>query len=128
MCGTWLLSAELDFRRKHIWTIPHLGGVHYLHTHQILCKYLNWGQRYAPKRNLKRPLWQRISTSGSNFDNCHPLGTFLCIIVQNFKKITQSRATLLWFNFFLHTFKPTLPTPQQHSATMHVIYSYLTVS
>jgi len=36
-------------------------------------------------------------------------------------KVAQHTTELLRFNFFLHTFKPTLPTAQ-HSAVMQAIY------
>jgi len=53
-----------------------------------------------PKRNSKPALRRRNSTSDSNFDNRHPSGTLLRIILQHFKKIAQRTAELLQFNFF----------------------------
>jgi len=46
------------------------------------------------KRNWKNVQWWRNSTSGSNAGALHPLGTFVCVIMQNFSKIRQSVAEL----------------------------------
>jgi len=60
------------------------------------------GRDMPPKRNSKRALWWRNSTSGSNFDKCHLSGTFLYMILQNFKKITQRAAELYAIQLFLY--------------------------
>jgi len=51
--GRCAVCTKLDFQRKHIWTIPHLGGARDLHTHQISWKYLYRG-RCIPLKEIIR--------------------------------------------------------------------------
>jgi len=55
-----------------------------------------------PKQNLKRALWRRNSTSGSNCDKCHLSLNFLRMILRTFKKIAQRAAELYAIQLFLH--------------------------
>jgi len=68
-----------------------LEGPHHLHS--IPTKFrkniLIGGRDMPPKLNSKRARWRRNSAIGSSCDNCHPSGTFLRIIVLNFKKIAR---------------------------------------
>jgi len=71
------------------------------------------------RRNSKRALWRRNSTSGSSSDKCHLSGTFLYMILQNFQKNRSTRGLVICDSTFsIPTFrpKPTLPTAQWHSA------------
>jgi len=104
MCGTQPPSAKLDFRRNRIWTSPHIWGAHCLHIYQISWKYLDWGKDMRRKRNSKRAIWRCNSTSGFKFDKCRRpyLETFLCMILQNFKKTAQRAAELHAILLFLY--------------------------
>jgi len=81
-----------------------------LHRENILIG----GRDVCPKIKFETSPLTAELTAGSNFHNFRPSGTFLCIIVQNFKKIAQRTAELS-----LHTFKPTLPTAQQQCRQTH---------
>jgi len=107
MCGTWPPSAKLDFWRNRIWTIPHIWGAHCLHTHQIPWKYLDRGQRYGPKNEIcNGPSGDGILLAVSILKSVTSVTfrgpSFLCMIVQNFKKMTQRAAELYAILLFLY--------------------------
>jgi len=60
------------------------------------------GRDMPQKRNSKWTFWRRNSSSAFNFDKCHLSGTFLCMIRQNFTKITQLTAELYVVQLFLY--------------------------
>jgi len=108
MCGTSLPSTKLDFRRNCIWTIPHIYGAHCLHTHQISRKYFDLGQIYDIRADIFPKTKFEMGPLAAEFyfrfqvDKCHLLGTFLCMIQQNFKKIAQCAAELCAILLFLY--------------------------
>jgi len=102
----WTPSSKLDF--KEIVFGP-------FHTFGEPIVYISTMPR---KRNSKRALWRRNSTSGSNFDKCHRSGTFLCMILQNFKKIAQRAAELYKPTIHLFLYLPTNLHCQRHNDTV----------
>jgi len=99
MCGTWPPSVKLDFQRKRIWTV----GEPIIYTPTKFRENIFIGGiDMPPKQNPKKALWRQNSTSGSNFDNCHPLGTFLCIIIHNFFKNCSMHSWVIAIQLFLH--------------------------
>jgi len=60
---------------------------------------------------------------GSNFDKCHLSGTFLSMILQNFKKIAQRAAEL--YAIQLSLYLPLNLHCQQHSVVMQPICRHM---
>jgi len=103
--------AAVHFRMNRTWTIPHIWGAHCLHTHQTAWKYLDRGQRYAPKTKFEigplvaefyfRFQFGQVSSFG-DFPTYDPT------------KFPENRSTRGWVTcdsvFSIATFKPTLPT------------------
>jgi len=73
-----------------------------------------------PKQKSKRDLWRRNSTStaGSNFEKCRLSGTFLCMILQNFKKICQRPAELYAILLFFIAYLSLSLHCQRHNETV----------
>jgi len=99
MCGTWPLSAKLDFHSTPFHTLREL--IAYMPT-KFRENILIGGRDMPPKRNSKRALWRRNSTFGFSYDKCHLSGTFLYMILLNFKKIAQRAAELYAIQLFLY--------------------------
>jgi len=86
-------------------------------------KYLDRGQRYAPKTKFKTgPLHAEFYFRFRFWQ----MSSFGDLPVYDFTKFQENRSTRGWVicnsTFSMLTFKPTLPAAQRHSALMQVIY------
>jgi len=122
-----LTSAKLDFRRNRIWTIPHIWEPIVFIPTKLRENHLIWDRDMPRKRNSERAFWRRNSTSGFNFDKCHFSETFLCMILENFKKITQCAAELyatllfLYLPLYLHCKRHNDTVPSCRASVLHLL-------
>jgi len=121
--GAWPTSTKLDLRRKHISNIPHLKGAHYL--------------------NFLKMSWSRAEICSQNEIQNAPSGCGILLLVPILTSVILRRPSYVSLykisrkslntrlshcdsTFYLHAFKPTLPTAERHSAYMQAIYTNIT--